>query len=299
MADWTWDPSRNEREAYREFKQMAEEFIEMNGSGVIRVNDLTVLWYLRGLGDQYATLRDTVMNSDATLNEQYVLRRIEDLRRLREPAEKASWIHQKGIKCFACKRIGRCAKDCPSRREHDYDNASGGTVEGGKGRRNGRNSKPCKRTMARQKGRSAENHDEGSFGEVSDADEQGALASEEIVEHVAFIKEENAYRANEDLMKWCSDSGATSMCTEHWHIFKYINPTYRGTLTIASGARIPIEGRGIVKFSLPNGSRARLGGVIYVPGLAENLLSLEALHLAGFESRGSMREYELMKGGER
>ena len=86
------------------------------------------------------------------------------------------------------------------------------------------------------------------------------------------------------------------MCTGHQDIFKYINLTYCGTLTIASGTRMPIEGRGIVKFSLLNGSRARLGGVIYVAGLAENLLSLEALHLASFESRSSMRGYKLMKG---
>ena len=33
--------------------------------------------------------------------------------------------------------------------------------------------------------------------------------------------------------------------------------------------------------------QVRLGRVIYVLGLAENLLSLEVLHLARFESRGS------------
>ena len=205
----------------------------------------------------------------------------QDLRQLRgEPAEKASWIHQERcIKCFACKGIGHHAKDCPSRREDECDNASGGTTEEGKDWKNSWNSKPSKCTMAKQKGRSAEDHDEGSFGEVSDADEQGALAREEIVEHVAFVKEENAYRANNDLMKWCFDSRATSMCTGHQDIFKYINLKYRGTLTITSGTRMPIEGRGIVKFSLSNGSRARLGDVIYVPGLVENLLFLEVLHV--------------------
>ena len=118
------------------------------------------------------------MSSDATLNEEYVLSRIEDLRQLRgEPAEKASWIHrEKGIKCFACKGIGHRVKDFPSRREDDCANASGGTAEGGKGRKNSWNSKPSKHMMAKQKGRSTENHDEGSFGEVSNADEQGALA---------------------------------------------------------------------------------------------------------------------------
>ena len=119
-----------------------------------------------------------MVSSDATLNEEYVLSRIEDLRQLGvEPAEKVSRIHQeKGIKCLACKGIGHCAKDCPSRCEDDCDNASGGTAEGDKGWKNGWNSKSSKRTMAKQKGRSTENHDEGSFGEVSNADEQGALA---------------------------------------------------------------------------------------------------------------------------
>ena len=298
MANWTWDQSKNEREAYRELKQMAEEFTEMNGSRTINIDELTVLWYLRGLGDKYATLRDTVMSSDATLNEEYVLSRIEDLRQLRgQPAEKASRIQgkgKKGPKCFACEGYGHLARDCLNRQDQEED-AGSATEKSGK--KKGQK-KLSKKKTTKQKGRSAENHDEGSFGEVSDADEQGALAREEIVEHVAFVKEENAYRANEDPTKWCFDSGATSMCTGHRDIFEYINPKYRGTLTIASGTRMPIEGRGIVKFSLPNGSRARLGGVIYVPGLAENLLSLEALHLAGFESRGSVRGYKLMKGGK-
>ena len=58
---------------------------------------------------------------------------------------------------------------------------------------------------------------------------------------------------------------------------------------------MPIKGRGIVKIQLPNGQEARLGRVIYVLGLEENLLSLEALHLAGYESRGSLQGYELLK----
>lgn len=37
------------------------------------------------------------------------------------------------------------------------------------------------------------------------------------------------------------------------------------------------------------------GGVIYVPGLAENLLSLKALHTAGYKSVGSDEGYEILK----
>ena len=42
----------------------------------------------------------------------------------------------------------------------------------------------------------------------------------------------------------------------------------------------------------------RLGSVSYILGLAENLLSLEVLHLAGYESRGSSQGYKLLKNGK-
>ena len=58
---------------------------------------------------------------------------------------------------------------------------------------------------------------------------------------------------------------------------------------------MPIKGRGIVKIQLLNGQEVRLGRVIYILGLEENLLSLEALHLAGYELRGSLQGYELLK----
>ena len=61
---------------------------------------------------------------------------------------------------------------------------------------------------------------------------------------------------------------------------------------------MPIKGRGIVRIQLLNGQEVRLGRVIYVPGLEENLLSLEVLHLAGYELRGSLQGYELLKNSK-
>jgi len=97
---------------------------------------------------------------------------------------------------------------------------------------------------------------------------------------------------------WCFDSGATSMSTGNKGIFEKLDRKGCGTLTVADGIEIPIEGRGTVKFRLPNGSTVRLSNAIYVLGLAENLLSLEALHIAGFESRGSNRGYTILKDGK-
>lgn len=70
------------------------------------------------------------------------------------------------------------------------------------------------------------------------------------------------------------------------------------TLINASGTHMPIKGCGVVRFHLPNGMQVRLAGVIYVLGLAENLLSLEALHLAGLESRGSISRYKILCKGK-
>ncbi|EYE90608.1 uncharacterized protein EURHEDRAFT_510308 [Aspergillus ruber CBS 135680] len=308
MANWTWDQSKNEREAYREIKQMAEEFTEMNGGKTINIDDLTVLWYLRGLGDKYATLRDTVMSSDATLNEEYVLSRVEDLRQLRDDqGDKASRAdgkqRQRSIKCYACGKKGHISKEC----KQDSSDTDGDKRENSKGQKNGRNRK---KKPTKHKGRSAEDHE---MGDSPDEEEYSSRAVEvshqmeveygsraievtHIDERATFVKED-AYRMKTD-SRWCFDSGATSMSTGDKGMFEYLDMTCKGNLTIASGTRMPIEGRGIVKFSLPNGKKARLGGVIYVPGLAENLLSLEVLHLAGFESRGSIKGYELRKDGK-
>lgn len=166
-------------------------------------------------------------------------------------------------------------------------------TEKGKGRKNGQKLSKQDKKTTKQKGRSAQYGD--YKGEESDAEELGALA-QEIHEYARFVKE-SAHYVSETPKKWCFDSGATSMCTGNIKLFEHMNTRCRGALPIASGTRMSTEGRGVVKFSLPNGSTAMLGGVIYVLGLAENLLSLEALHLAGLESRGSLKGYEIPKSG--
>lgn len=120
MANWTWDQSKlNEKEAFREIDQLGEEFIDMNGSEMISIKELIVLWYLRGLGSQYATLRDTVMSSNATLDKGYVLSRVEDLMQMKEGSagEKGSRAYKdgkqkkkNGSKCYVCGKAGHFAR---------------------------------------------------------------------------------------------------------------------------------------------------------------------------------------------
>lgn len=285
MANWSWNPAINEKEAFRELNQLGEEFIDMNGSEMISVKELVVLWYLRGLGDKYATLRDTVMSSNATLDREYVLSRVEDLMYIRgEPAEKASRTnYQKGIKCFACKKRGHRARDCPNRQDNN-DNEDDG-------QKTGRN-----RKRISMKGRIAKSHkDNGDMD--SELEEYGGYAFE-LSERATFAREKAHFMNEYTPSRWCFDSGATSMSTGYKDIFESLDKRWHGTLTIASGVRMPIRGRGIVRFDLPNGRPVRLANVIYVPGLAENLLSLEALHVAGFESRGSSKGYILLRRGK-
>ena len=46
MANWTWDCSKKASKAWSDLKQMGLDFIEMNGSEMIKVMDVLLIWYL-------------------------------------------------------------------------------------------------------------------------------------------------------------------------------------------------------------------------------------------------------------
>lgn len=132
------------------------------------------------------------MSSDATLNEGYVLSRVEDQKQLRgDPAEKASRVHQKkGTKCLKCQGLRHIERSCPGK--NDGEDARSAT-EKGKGRKNGKKLSKQDKKTTKQKGRSAQDGDyKGAFGEKSDAEELGALA-QEIHEYARFVKESAHY----------------------------------------------------------------------------------------------------------
>lgn len=77
MSTWTWNHTKqNEIEGFYELKRMGKDSIEMNGGHNIDLNELLILWYFHGLGESYATVRDTIMSSDAALEENYVMRKV-------------------------------------------------------------------------------------------------------------------------------------------------------------------------------------------------------------------------------
>ena len=79
MANWSQGPTRSGMEAWKEMEEMRDEFIEMNGSDVIKVHEACVLQFIRGLWVEYSGTCDTIMGSEEALDENYVLKQIQDL----------------------------------------------------------------------------------------------------------------------------------------------------------------------------------------------------------------------------
>ncbi len=69
-------------------------------------------------------------------------------------------------------------------------------------------------------------------------------------------------------------------------------------LTTAGGS-MKISGRGNATISLPNGSTAKLDGVLMVPGIGTNLLSTQALLAQGIETHQLVRGVDFYREGER
>ena len=86
--------------------------------------------------------------------------------------------------------------------------------------------------------------------------------------------DETAFQARTD-PHWVINLGATSHCTDNQSIFDDLVPC-KEKLTTAGGF-LQIMGKGNATIRLPNNSTARLGGVLFVPGIGTNLLSTQAL----------------------
>ena len=89
---------------------------------------------------------------------------------------------------------------------------------------------------------------------------------------------------------------ATAHCTEDWSIFE--NLTLQTGKLMTAGGSLRIVGRGEAIITLPNGSTARLGDVLFVPGIGTNLLSTQALLANGVENHQLIKGVDFYQEGE-
>ena len=272
VTAWKKDQDMPVEESLEQFERLNSERVDITSS-VIDKETLMFL-FLEGLGDEFSTARDNIITS-GLLERNEILSRLKDVERRRQPVANRAQ-HQNEKKCYACQGYGHIARDCANNKKKNRaseDEESGQERKSHrdpKGPRQSQKDKP-KRKGKSQKARAAEKESQSSS--------EFEYASEDTNRAVERISIELAWRAQGTKDLWCIDSGATKHCTGNKGVFEILR-NLKGTLKTAGGPT-PIEGCGIARFRLPNGQLVRLGQVLYVPELKENLLSTELLHKMG------------------
>jgi hypothetical protein len=83
--------------------------------------------------------------------------------------------------------------------------------------------------------------------------------------------------------RWIIDSGASCHMKGIWHIFLSITETAPDRLVESEGGMArAVRGVGRVRFHLEFGELLEVNGVLFVPGLRVNLLSVSALGDVGY-----------------
>lgn len=212
LATWVWDCSKNNMiEDYFEFKGKLKEFAEMNGDCTIDLFQMGIIWHLNGLGDDHTVFCNTIMTSEAVLDEHYILGKMRDymqMNRSRETGQRAL----QNPKYFTCHGFGHMANDCPNnQKDSSSDEPKKKRSQPRKSPKLGdQNSHSIK-----QKACAAEDEPPEKSDSNEDGDEFSTLAVEEeppAVESASLIQEK-AHRVDGDLTRWCFDSGATSIST--------------------------------------------------------------------------------------
>lgn len=84
---------------------------------------------------------------------------------------------------------------------------------------------------------------------------------------------------------WIVDSGATLHFCGSWSMFTELDTSYRGEVVIANGTLLQIMGRGTATARINHGKsnkKMTLKGVLWVPELDGNLISVWMLEKSGF-----------------
>jgi hypothetical protein len=90
-----------------------------------------------------------------------------------------------------------------------------------------------------------------------------------------------AVPASDDV--WLVDSGASFHMTSHKEWFSKYEPYNGGKVFLASDSTLEIVGKGRVRIQFPDGRIKGIDGVLHIPGLARNLLSVSKLNDVGVQ----------------
>lgn len=81
---------------------------------------------------------------------------------------------------------------------------------------------------------------------------------------------------------WLLDSGCSNHMTGVKDIFKCIDDSTKIQVQLGDGKRVQAEGKGVITVKLKSGDERQIHDVLYIPGLAHNLLSIGQLVQKGY-----------------
>jgi hypothetical protein len=107
------------------------------------------------------------------------------------------------------------------------------------------------------------------------------MLREQIKNYVLISALLGSVKPGEDT--WIIDSGASKHMTEQRDILSYISENkFSQKVTLGDDYQYPIKGVGESNYKLNSGNSMKMKGVLYVPGLKKNLLSISSLGKKGF-----------------
>ena len=120
------------------FKQELRNFIEMNGGNTMNIMEMGLIWYLSFLGEEHSATCDSILNTDSTLSEAYVVQKLcEREKRLQSKGKEAANRAARNGNCFKCDKPGHIAINCRSNKGGPGQ-AESGPSEGSRNRPNRR-----------------------------------------------------------------------------------------------------------------------------------------------------------------
>jgi hypothetical protein len=99
-------------------------------------------------------------------------------------------------------------------------------------------------------------------------------------------------------IRWIVDSGVSCHMTGIWRVFLIITETSPNRQVVNEGGMVrAVRGVGRVRFPLEYGGFLELDGVLFVPGLRVNFLSVSALEEVGYCTLFKREHVFIYKGG--